>query len=63
VVLVLGCDATTAGAARWDGESPNLLNVAITRARNLVYVIGDQNVCHNQGFIRDLQRRLPVRIL
>jgi hypothetical protein len=52
VVLVLGCDATTAGAASWAGESPQLLNVAITRARNLVYVIGDQDVWHNKGFFR-----------
>lgn len=60
VVLVLGCDATQGGAAHWAGETPNLLNVAVTRARDLLYVIGDRDVWHNKGFFSDLVRSLPV---
>ena len=42
VWLVLGCDQRTAGAARWAAAKPNLLNVALTRARQRFYMIGDR---------------------
>jgi hypothetical protein len=42
VVLVLGSAAANAGARRWVAERPNLLNVAVSRARRRLYVIGDR---------------------
>jgi hypothetical protein len=63
VILLLGCDASTARAADWAGEEPNLLNVAITRARKYLYVIGDTNVWHCRGYFSDLHKALPVRKL
>ncbi len=60
VFLVLGCDFSTGAAADWAGERPNLLNVAITRARSLLYVIGDRNVWHNRGYFSDLEKGLPA---
>ena len=59
VILLLGCDFQHAGGADWAGEKPNLLNVAVTRARHKLYVIGDVNVWHNRGFFSDLEKRLP----
>lgn len=59
VFLVLGCDYSTEQAANWAGEKPNLINVAITRAKERLYVIGDKNVWHNKGYFSDLQKNLP----
>jgi hypothetical protein len=59
VTFVLGCDDSTRGAARWAGEKPNLLNVAVTRARHRLYVIGDLSLWHNQGFFSELANSLP----
>ena len=59
VTFVLGCDETTRGAARWAGERPNLVNVAVTRARHRLYVIGDISLWHNQGFFSELASSLP----
>ena len=41
VVLLLG--GRTQGAIAWAAETPNVLNVAVTRARRRLYVIGDRN--------------------
>lgn len=41
VWMVLGCDAATAGAAAWAAGKPNLLNVALTRAKHRFFLIGD----------------------
>lgn len=60
VFLVLGCDFSCGAAADWAGEKPNLVNVAITRARRNLYVIGDIDVWHRRGYFSDLLRGLPV---
>ena len=41
VVLLLG--GRTQGAIDWAAATPNVLNVAVTRARRRLYVIGDRN--------------------
>jgi hypothetical protein len=43
VVLVLGSAADAIRARRWAAEKPNLLNVAVSRARRRIYVIGDRS--------------------
>lgn len=42
VFFVLGCDSSRQGAIDWASSSPNLLNVAVTRAKKHLYIIGDQ---------------------
>lgn len=39
VVFVLGCDKSQEGAVQW--VNANIVNVAVTRAKNRLYVIGD----------------------
>ncbi|ROM55132.1 hypothetical protein BK648_06425 [Pseudomonas poae] len=41
VFMLLGADKDHAGGAQWAASKPNLLNVALTRARHRVYLVGD----------------------
>lgn len=45
VIFILGCDNKSGtGAAEWAGKKPNILNVAITRAKYRIAIIGDSAV-------------------
>jgi superfamily I DNA and/or RNA helicase len=45
VIFILGCDNKSGtGAAEWAGKKPNLLNVAVTRAKYRIAIIGDSAV-------------------
>ncbi|MCC9295969.1 AAA domain-containing protein [Clostridium sp. WLY-B-L2] len=45
VIIILGCDEKSGeGAAQWAGKKPNILNVAMTRAKYRVAVIGDSSL-------------------
>jgi len=44
VWMVLGCDETMPGAVNWACAKPNLLNVALTRAKHRVFLIGDRGL-------------------
>jgi superfamily I DNA and/or RNA helicase len=44
VILCLGLDEKTKGAASWASQKPNLLNVAITRAKYRFIAIGDKEI-------------------
>lgn len=62
VVLVLGAPLeSSAGARRWAGGSPNLLNVAVTRAKRRLYVVGNYRAWKNEGSFGVLARTLQVR--
>ena len=51
VILLLGGNPARPGAFRWAAEKPNLLNVALTRARQRVYVIGNRDLwCRKRYF-------------
>ncbi len=59
VWFVLGCDKTTEGAAQWAASKPNLLNVALTRAKRYVFLIGDQKIWSNKPYFKDAAKELP----
>ena len=61
VVVVLGASASTSGGARrWAGRPPNLVNVAVTRAKNRLYVIGNWDAWKDAGAFSHLAQLLPV---
>jgi hypothetical protein len=60
VILVLGAPhPAQAGTRGWAGRRPNLLNVAVTRAKEAVYVIGNRQLWHDAGLFKELDKRLP----
>lgn len=53
VILCLGVDSggQGAGAVEWAGERPNILNVAVTRSKRNLFILGDQKVwCRKNYF-------------
>jgi hypothetical protein len=60
VILVLGAPhPTQTGARGWAGGRPNLLNVAVTRAKEAIYVVGNRRLWREAGLFSELDRRLP----
>ncbi|HQU08726.1 MAG TPA: DEAD/DEAH box helicase [Opitutales bacterium] len=65
VILVLGAPGDSQGGARgWAGEKPNLLNVAVSRAKEVLYVVGNRDLWKHAGHFDLLARRLdqPVSV-
>ena len=59
VFLVLGAQgASQHGARAWAGGRPNLVNVAVTRAKLSLHVIGNRSLWKNAGFFRSLDQML-----
>jgi hypothetical protein len=59
VILVLGSDPARDGARAWAASRPNLLNVAISRAKRRLYVIGDRDAWMRHRYFDVLARHLP----
>jgi hypothetical protein len=59
VILVLGSDPAREGARAWAASRPNLLNVAVSRARRRLYVIGDRDAWMSQRYFKVVADRLP----
>lgn len=61
VILVLGAPRVEqTGARGWAGGKPNLLNVAVTRARNALYVVGNRDLWKSAGVFRQLVLGVPA---
>jgi hypothetical protein len=59
VFLVLGApDAAQNGARNWAGHPPNLANVAVSRAKDALYVVGNRELWRNHGSFRVVSERL-----
>jgi hypothetical protein len=61
VLLVLGADREHSGAAQWAASKPNLLNVAITRAKRRLFVIGERSLWENLPYFEAVAQELKVR--
>jgi hypothetical protein len=59
VILVLGGDPQREGARRWAASKPNLLNVAVSRAKRRLYVVGNRKAWADKQHFRVLAERLP----
>ena len=61
VVLVLGApDPQQTGARNWAGWPPNLVNVAASRAKDVLYVIGNRDLWRSAGSFSEVCQHLPV---
>jgi len=58
VVFVLGCDKRAFGAVRF--VNANIVNVAASRAKYRLYIIGDYNVWKENDYIKVAKRELDV---
>lgn len=61
VILVLGGAPGAAGALRWATARPNLLNVAVSRARRRLWVIGDRAAWARHPHAALIADRLPSK--
>ncbi|WP_342448846.1 AAA domain-containing protein [Mameliella alba] len=60
VAFVLGAQLFSQNGARaWAGGRPNLVNVAVTRAKASLYVIGNRQLWKSAGVFAVLNRYLP----
>ncbi len=60
VIFILGGDPNSVGAIDWASGKPNLLNVALTRAKSLIFVIGNHNIWSKKPYFNELAASLPV---
>lgn len=59
VVFLLGCDKRAKGAVRW--VKPNIVNVAVTRAKYRIYIIGEYEVWKQSEYFRLVKRIIDRR--
>lgn len=60
VIFVLGVNDKHQGAANWASGKPNLLNVALTRAKNEIIIIGDYKLWSKKSYFSTLANNLVV---
>lgn len=63
VLFVLGGNPAKPGAHRWAASQPNLFNVAVSRAKQRLYVVGNHGNWAKLPYFATLARELPVRPL
>jgi superfamily I DNA and/or RNA helicase len=62
VILMLGAGrGAKPGSRNWAGGTPNLLNVAATRAKRSLYIVGNRQEWQGAGVFAEAAHRLNVR--
>jgi hypothetical protein len=62
VILMLGAGrGARPGSRNWAGSTPNLLNVAATRAKCSLYIVGNRREWQGAGVFAEAAHRLDVR--
>lgn len=58
VVICLGVDSNgkNTGAVEWACERPNILNVAVTRSKENLYIVGDKTIWAVKPFFKTVLR-------
>lgn len=59
VILVLGGNPNKEGAKQWASEEPNLLNVAASRAKEYLYIVGNREAWSQYPYFDEAARLLP----
>jgi hypothetical protein len=59
VIFVLGVDQQHTGSAEWAARKPNILNVALTRAKRRFYVVGDRALWSRRRYFSWVAEQLP----
>lgn len=60
VFLILGSDPAKTPARNWVTQSPNMVNVALTRAKRRFYMIGNKKLWGHLPFINQFKNLLPA---
>jgi hypothetical protein len=60
VFLVLGSDPASPGARNWASQKPNMLNVAVTRAKKRIYVIGNKTLWAQCSYFDEMAVELAI---
>lgn len=61
VIFCLGVDHKNRGSASWATEQPNLINVAVSRAKYRFYVVGDMNIWGALENMKVVKRELTYK--
>ena len=61
VIFILGGNPESIGGIRWASNTPNILNVALTRAKRAIYIIGDFNIWSKMNYFNQLAGSLPIK--
>lgn len=58
VFIVLGSHPEKEGTRKWASSKPNMLNVALTRAKKRCYVIGNKKLWSKQAYFDVMAKEL-----
>ncbi|WP_304205519.1 ATP-binding protein [Fusobacterium perfoetens] len=63
VYFICGGDENTQGALNWSCSEPNILNVAVTRAKKEFYIIGNYNLLSQKKYYETIANNIEKEIL
>lgn len=63
VYFICGGDEKTQGALNWSCSEPNILNVAVTRAKKEFYIIGNYNLLSQKKYYETIANNIEKEIL